>query len=119
MQDDSYLTLQKDAGMRGSQNILISGADAVVDNLIIHTHNYVPTFSTWGSTGDQPGARALVMGAQAIGMALGKEGKWVEKSFDYGNKWAIATGAIWGVQKLKFNSIDHGIVAVDTYATSL
>lgn len=119
MQDDSYLTLQKDAGIRGLENPLFSGADAIVDNLIIHTHNYVPTFSTWGSTSDQPGARALVMGAQAIIMSIGKEGKWVEKEFDMGNKWAIATGAIWGVQKAKFNSVDHALVAVDTYATSL
>lgn len=119
MQDDSYLTLQKDAGMRGLTNPLFSGADAIVDNLVIHAHNYVPTFSTWGATSDQPGARALVMGAQAIIMALGKEGKWVEKSFDMGNKWAISTGAIWGVQKAIFNSVDYGIVAVDTYATSL
>lgn len=119
MQDDSYLTLQKDAGLRGLKNPLFSGADAIVDNLILHAHNYVPTFSNWGGTGDQPGARALVMGAQAIVMAFGKEGKWVEKSFDMGNKWAICTGAIWGVQKTIFNSVDHALVSVDTYATSL
>ena len=119
MQDDSYLTLQKDAGHRGSKNILFSGADAVIDNLIIHAHNYVPTFSDWGGTGDQPGARALVMGAQALIMALGKEGKWVEKSFDFDNKWAICTGAIWGIQKARFNGVDYGLVSIDTYATSL
>ncbi len=119
MQDDSYLTLQKDAGLRGFDNPLFSGADAIVDNLIIHVHNYVPTFSTWGSTSDQPGARGLIMGAQAIVLALGEEGRWVEKSFDFDNKWAICVGAIWGVQKAIFNSVDYAIVAVDTYATSL
>lgn len=119
MQDDSYLTLQKDAGMRGLENPLFSGADAIVDNLIIHTHSYVPTFSTWGATSDQPGARALVMGAQAVILSLGEEGRWVEKEFDMGNKWAIATGAIWGVQKAIFNSVDYAVVAIDTYATSL
>ncbi len=111
--------MQKDGNFRGDKNPLFSGADAVVDNLIIHAHNFVPTFSDWGSLSDQPGARALVMGAQAIVMALGKEGKWVEKEFDYENKWAIATGAIWGVQKTIFNSVDHALVSVDTYATSL
>lgn len=119
MTDDSYLTLQKDAGLRGLDNPLFSGADAIVDNLIIHAHNFVPTFSDWGSLGDQPGARALVMGAQAITLALGREGKWVEKSFDFDNKWAVCVGAIWGVQKMIFNSVDHAIVSVDTYATSL
>lgn len=119
MQNSDYLTLQTQAGLRGLDNPLFSGADAIVDNLIIHSHNYVPTFSTWGATGDQPGARALVMGAQALIMALGEEGRWVEKEFDMGNKWAICCGAIWGCQKAKFNNVDHAILAVDTYATSI
>jgi N4-gp56 family major capsid protein len=119
MQDADYLTLQKDAGVRGLQNPLFSGADAVVDNLIIHTHNYVPTFSTWGSGLDQPGARALVMGAQGLAVAVGRGAHWVEKEFDYKNKWAICCGRIFGCQKLVFNSEDFAIVSVDTYATSI
>lgn len=119
MQDNDYLTLQKDAGLRGLKNPLFSGADAIIDNLIIHVHNYVPTYSTWGSGGAEPGASALVFGAQGLAFAVGRGAKWVEKEFDFRNKWAICCGRIFGVQKLVFNSEDYGIVTVNTYATSL
>lgn len=118
MLDATYLTFMQDAERRGKDNPLISGADAVVDNLIIHVHNYVPTFSTWGSGSNLPGARALLLGCQALALGIGKGSGWVEKGFDYDNKWAIATGRIFGIQKLVFNSEDYGIVAVDTYAAS-
>lgn len=120
IQDNDYLTFMKDAEVRGKDNPLISGADAVVDNVIIHVHNYVPTFSTWGATSLLPGARALLLGAQALVYGLGKAGAgWNEKEFDFGNKWAIACGRIFGVQKTKFNSEDFGVIAVDTYAATL
>lgn len=120
IQDNDYLTFMKDAEVRGKENPLISGADAVVDNVIIHVHNYIPTFSTWGATSDQPGARALLLGAQAIAFGIGAAGAgWNEKEFDYGNKWAIACGRVFGVQKTIFNSEDFGVIAVDTYAATL
>lgn len=118
LQDSDYITLMKDAERQGKENPLISGADAVVDNIIIHYHNYVPTFSDWGGA-SEPGARALLLGAQAAALALGQSAGWTEKSFDYGNKWGICTGRILGIQKLVFDSEDFGVVAVDTYATSI
>ena len=117
--DSNYLTFIKDAERKGKDNPLISGADAVVDNIIIHEHNYVPTFSTWGSGGNLPGARALLLGAQALAFGIGKGAGWVEKGFDYENKWAIATGRVFGLQKVKFNNEDYGVVAIDTYASSI
>ncbi len=82
LSDSDYITFMKDAERRGKDNPLISGADAVVDNIIIHVHNYVPTFSTWGSGGNLPGARALLLGAQALAFGIGKGAGWVEKGFD-------------------------------------
>lgn len=120
IQDNDYLVFMKDAEVRGKDNPLISGADAVVDNIIIHVHNYIPTFSTWGATSNLPGARALLLGAQALAFGIGSAGAgWNEKEFDYGNKWAIACGRVFGVQKTKFNSEDYGIIAIDTYAASV
>lgn len=118
LQDSDYLTFMKDAEIRGKNNPIISGADAVVDNIVIHYHNYVPTFSDWGGA-SEPGARALLLGSQAAALALGKGTGWTEKSFDYGNKWGICTGRVLGIQKLVFDSEDFGVVAVDTYATSI
>lgn len=119
LKNSDYVTLMKDAHVRGKDNPLFSGADAIVDNLVIHVHNYVPTFSTWGAGGNLPGARGLVLGAQALALGFGKASGWDEEKFDYGNKWAICTGRIFGLQKLQFNGEDYGVVAVDTYAAAL
>ncbi len=120
IQDNDFLVFMKDAEVKGKDNPLISGADAVVDNIIIHSHNYVPTFSTWGATANLPGARALLLGAQALAVGLGDAGAgWNEKDFDMGNKWAIACGRVFGMQKAKFNSEDFGVIAVDTYAATV
>ena len=117
--DPDYIKFMSQVEVRGKENPLVSGADAIVDNIIIHVHNWVPTFSTWGSGGNLPGARALVLGAQALGYALGKDTGWVEEAFDYRNKWGICTGRIFGLQKIKFNSEDLAVLAVDTYAASI
>lgn len=118
--DSNYTQFMREAEVRGAENPLISGADAVVDNVIIHVHEYVPTFSNFGSTSNLPGARALFLGAQAVVLGIGGTGAgWYEKEFDMGNKWAIAAGRIFGCQKTKFNSNDFGVIAIDTYATSI
>lgn len=120
IQDNDFLTFMKDAEVRGKDNPLISGAVAVVDNVVIYEHNYVPTFSNWGAGGNLAGARALLFGAQGLVYGIGGSGAgWNEKEFDFGNKWAIACGRIFGVQKAKFNSEDFGIIAVDTYAAAI
>jgi len=43
----------------------------------------------------------------------------VEKEFDYDNKTGYAVGYMGGIQKATFNSIDYGVVAVDTGVTDL
>ena len=44
---------------------------------------------------------------------------WVEESFDYKNKFGIATHLVGGIQKIAFNSKEYGVIAVDTYATPI
>ena len=47
-------------------------------------------------------------------MAWGAPVAWTEKSFDYGNQWGIACGAIFGVIKPLFNSVDYGVITMFT-----
>ena len=64
--------------------------------------------------------RALLCGRQALGWVQTKDSMTMnEKTFDYGNKVGYATGMIGGIQKVTFNSVDYGVVAVDTAATAL
>ena len=67
--------------------------------------------------------RAVFCGAQAAVMGYGRENgqnrfTWVEKAFDYGNSLGVSAGAIFGLKKSVFNSVDYATVVMATYAAS-
>jgi N4-gp56 family major capsid protein len=103
----------REAGVRGEENPIFSGALKMYDGLIIHEHEYIYDWNP-GVTS----ARAILCGQQAGVIAWGKEVEWVEKSFDYGNKWGISCGAIFGVLKPMFNSLDYGVITITTAAAA-
>lgn len=124
--DPDYLANIRNAGMRGSKNPLFTGGIVTQDGLVIHEFRHV--FNTvgaaggakWGATGVQDGARALLVGAQALGLADLGTPMWEEESFDYGNQHGISVGKILGMRKPRFHNIhsgsveDHGVLAIDT-----
>ena len=128
----TWAQAQRDAQLRGDSNPIFSGALGVWDGVILHESDYVPVCQS-GSNFDGSGTattaqafRALLCGAQAGLMAnASNKGRgaaptfMVEKSFDYENKTGYAVGYIGGIQKATFNSIDYGVVSVDTGATDL
>ena len=73
--------------------------------------------------------RAILLGAQALGEALGKHNKsgipyfWSEKELDHGDKLEVLVGKIGGYSKIRFDldfgdagiqPTDHGVIAIDT-----
>jgi N4-gp56 family major capsid protein len=117
----------RDAWWRGEDNPLFSNADLVWDGVIIHSHEYVPVldiskagYSFRGSaTGNQAQAdlfRALFLGKQAAVWVRcpNSNPQWEERDFDYGNKWAISCGIMGGIDKLMFNSLERGVICLDT-----
>jgi len=107
----------REAGTRGTeQNPIFSGALGIYDGVVIHEHEYCYAWN--GGAGSIPIARGVLCGQQAGVIAWGKNVDWVEKSFDYGNKWGISVGAIFGVQKPTFNSLDYGVITITTAATT-
>ena len=117
-QDSVWQQAQREAALRGKKNPIFTGALGVWDGVVIHKHPFVPTYSTWGATSDQPGARALFCGKQAAAFGFGGGKSWNEETDDRGNKWVITGGGIWGVQKTIFNSEDFGVISLDTYAVN-
>ena len=65
--------------------------------------------------------RAIFFGAQmcmlAFGRAQGADQKflWLEELRDFGRQLGIGVSAVWGVLKTQFNSVDWGVIAIDTY----
>ncbi|TXH51255.1 MAG: N4-gp56 family major capsid protein [Desulfurellales bacterium] len=129
--DATWSQAHREADIRGDQNAIFTGALGIWDGVIVHEHEYVPwidvsalatdKFASGGTTAAVDCYRALLCGRQAVGFAKssGGPGEWVEKSFDYDNKWGVATSLIGGIQKLMFNSKEYGVIALDTYATEV
>jgi N4-gp56 family major capsid protein len=118
-QDSTWQQLMREAATRGNQNPIFEGSLAMHNNIIIHEHEQIPIATTWGSGGTTTGAINLFLGASAGAIAFGKRPFWREKSFDYDNETGFAVGAMYGVNKSVFNSLDYGTVAYKTYRTAL
>lgn len=109
-QDPVYNQMVREAHVRGPENPLLSGAHKIYDGIIIHEHEYI--YRTNDGNGSAYVSRNILCGQQAAVFAWGAKQRWVEKSFDYGNKWGISCGAIFGVIKPMFNSVDYGVITM-------
>lgn len=116
-QDPVWNQTMREAAVRGNDNPLLTGALGVYNGIIVHQHELIYLHATGGSSSASI-ARGILMGQQAGVFLKGKDAEWVEKSFDFGNKWAIACGYIFGVQKTKFNSKDYGLITMATAAAA-
>lgn len=112
---------QREAQVRGDSNPLFTGAYGIWDGVIIYEHEYVPTvaaaaaFSSGGTAAGVRAYRALLCGQQAAVVAQAKDSMFmIEETFDYKNKVGYCTGMIGGIQKAAFNSVDYGVVSVDS-----
>lgn len=103
----------REAEVRGKENPLFSGAEAVYDNVIIHSHESVKI------TAASNLSRGVLFGAQALVRAWGKREQLVERDFDYGNEQGIGWGVILGVKQPVFNSKEFGVVHFESYATNI
>jgi N4-gp56 family major capsid protein len=115
--------MMKNAYTRGKDNPLFKGALGVWNGIILHVHPKVITFTDWGSSSNLPGARALLLGKQALVIAYGSPGEgvrwdWHEELDDRGNRQIVDVGAIFGIKKTRFNNKDFGVIAIDTYAVN-
>jgi N4-gp56 family major capsid protein len=136
--DPTYQTIVSRAERPGTKNPLFTGAMATVDNTVIHCHNKVfntsglASGSKWGSGGTVDGAQALLLGAQAGGIATVQDPFWRETTLtDYGNRPGIGVGRKIGMLKPQFLSVydetngpgtatrqDFGVVSLYTAAAA-
>jgi N4-gp56 family major capsid protein len=127
--DPDFIANVRHAGVRGDKNSLFKGTDAVmVDGVIIHEFRHVfdtrgaAAAAKMGTSGNDNGQRALLCGAQALGMADLGTAYWDEDYFDYNNQPGIAVGKIFGFLKPQFKGNpanptlleDFGVITVDT-----
>jgi N4-gp56 family major capsid protein len=108
-QDPVYNQSVREAGVRGEDNPIFSGAVSNYNGIIIHEHEYILRANDGSSSYV---SRNILCGQQAGVIAWGAPVNWTEKSFDYGNQWGSACGAIFGVIKPLFNAVDYGVITM-------
>ena len=131
--DPQFIEAMKFARERGESNPLFkgtgmggTGSGIYINGLNIMQYRHVynttgaASGSKWGSGGTINGARALLMGAQALAIADIGVPKWVEKDFDYDNSPGVSIAKLFGMKKPVWRSQqtgtmeDFSIIAVDT-----
>jgi N4-gp56 family major capsid protein len=109
-QDPVWNQAQREANVRGESNPIFSGALGIWNGVVVHEHEYV--YRTNDGSGSAYVARNILCGQQAAVIGWGKPVAWVEKTFDYGNKFGVSVGAIFGAIKPIFNSLDYGVITM-------
>jgi len=117
-----WLDIQKSlTTAEGKASSIFKGGAGMHNNVVIQTHKAVIRFTDYGAGQNVAAARALFLGEQAAVCAFGSAGTgmrfdWHEELQDRGNQVVINTSSIFGIKKTRFNSLDFGVIAMDTAA---
>jgi len=117
--NSEFTQAMREAEIRGPQNPLFNNATAIWDGVVIHEHENITRYTTWGAGSDVSGASGMFMGAQALCWGFGERPNVVNKMFDYDNEQGYAWGMIAAAGKPKFNSKDYGVIGVYTARTGV
>ena len=126
--DPRWIEAQEHANVRGSSNPIFAGSIGMWDGIVVYENGRVPrtdsgSGSTLGTNGFYTGGtmvgHALLLGAQALTFAEGREPKIVVKKFDYDNIYGVSIGRIFGLKRSRFqydgvNWIDYGCLNIMT-----
>jgi hypothetical protein len=112
-------TLHSNAGMRGEGNPLFRPGDLIWDNVVIREVPEISTLlanSTYYATAGNGSSKvepAFLCGAQAVGYGLGQRPNIVvDREKDYKFQPGVAVELKHEIDKLVYNSKDHGVVSV-------
>lgn len=121
--------IHQNASVRGEKNPIFTGALGMYDNVWLHEWERIETrdgdgagIDTYFDAGDAgtpldatiDAARALFCGAQSVIEAFGRTPRALAKQFDYNRKWGVGMDCHLAVAKPVFDSLDYGVIAVDT-----
>lgn len=98
----------RDAHTRGSDNPLFQDPDLEADGVLVREVPEIAVISGVGNGGIDV-APNYFCGAQAVGCAWSQRSKFVTQMDDYENLQGVAVSEIRGVEKLTYNSFQHGM----------
>ena len=115
--NSTYQQQLRDAGKRGWENPIFTGADLVVDNTPVYEIEDIGVVTGVGA-GSIDVAPVYLCGAQALGKAWAMRPTTVDDEFDYKRKHGLAIKQWYKVEKMRFGTgstdqadfKDHGVV---------
>jgi N4-gp56 family major capsid protein len=108
--EPEYRDWVREAQIRGDGNPFFRGAIAMIDGIVLHSHDRVPTATNAGSVLVSKG---IAFGAEFAVEALDEGVDWDEDVFDYGNQLGVAYGFAFQPRRaLEQNSIQVYAAAV-------
>lgn len=114
MNQDEWQNVRYYAEVRGKQNPFFTGELYVWNNTILLFHDQIVLQTNSSGTQYSTG---LFLGAQAgLHVPAQPAPDWVEKTFDYGWIYGLATAMMFGFDKVKYNSKDFAVIAMKTAA---
>jgi len=116
---EDLATVLKDAETRGKTNPLFRDGDLMWDGVVIRKIPEIDIIAAAGADPDGAGALgpidvapAFLCGAQAVAVAWAKRTKSTSDVRDYGFVQGVGIREMRGIEKLVYNSKDHGVVTV-------
>jgi len=101
--DTTITQAQREVRLEAQNTKLFEGGDILWDGVIVKETPDLDRYITNNATPVACGP-VILCGAQAVGMAYAKRWNSQTKTFDYGDKFGVATEAIYGVKKLEFGT---------------
>lgn len=101
--DTTIVQAQREVRLEAQNSKLFEGGDIIWDGVIVKETPDLDRYLTSNATPVVCGP-AILCGAQAVGAAYAKRWSSQTKTFDYGDKFGVATEAIYGVKKLEFGT---------------
>lgn len=116
--DTTYQQAEREAGVRGRDNPLFTGATFLWDGVIGYVNNRVPRSANTNSPVVQTSDN-IFFGAQALSRGYAYYPDWTEEYFDYGREQGVATYVVKGEQLNVFDLSAAGDASDNTAIGSL
>ena len=113
LQDQAFKDVNTYIPTSFGDSVLVHGQryKGMWDGVMIFECDEMPILTDAGAASIEV-AHNVLCGAQAVAVAWGKRTNYKEDVDDYGHENGFAIDEIRGVDKLVFNSVDHGVVHV-------
>ena len=113
-QDTVWINNRTDAStITDNNDKIVQGALGIWDDVIVYETNYLVTGT---NANNIRYARAVILGAEAVGYGYAKEFSFIVQERDYGFITGVATDALMGIEAITFDNQQHAIVAIETAA---